>query len=149
MCWGRRNSCAPSIQHTAVEPDGSMPTSGQRNRCITERERETVLSVVYSLRLNKQLSTGPTVQHSIARWQHSALCCKDKEMTNTEAMHQHVNVMTKNKVERLHLVSVNEWEMAITLTTINGNPPRWRVKVKVKVMQSHYRPGPAQRVPRS
>jgi hypothetical protein len=26
------------------------------------------------------------------------LCCKDKEMTKTEAMHQHVNIMTKKKL---------------------------------------------------
>lgn len=59
------------------------------------------------------------------------LWCKDKEVTKTEPMHQHVNIMTKNKVEHLHykthLVCVNEWDGAITLITINGNPTRWRV----------------------
>jgi hypothetical protein len=59
------------------------------------------------------------------------LCCKDKEMTKTEVMHQNVNIMAKNKVEHLHYktgrVCVNEWDGAITLITINSNPHRWRV----------------------
>jgi len=33
---------------------------------LYNRDRETVLSVVYNLRQNEQLSTGPTIQHSIA-----------------------------------------------------------------------------------
>ena len=133
-----------------------MPTSGQRNSCIIETERLCCLWCTTWGRMNNwalglqyntalpaehctynttqhcQLSTGPTIQQHCQMAGLQLLWCKDKEMTKTEAMkHQNVNIMTKNKVEHLryntHLVHVNEWDGAITLITINSNPPRWRV----------------------
>jgi hypothetical protein len=87
-----------------------MPTSGQRNSCIIERD-----CVVCGVQLEDEQTTEHWTYNTTQHCQMAALqllYCEDKEMTKTEDMHHHVNIMTKNKVEHLHykthLVCVNE-----------------------------------------
>ena len=87
-----------------------MPTSGQRNSFIIKTD-----CVVCGVQLEAEQTTEHWTYNTTQHCQMAALqllCCKDKEMTKTEAMHQNVNNMTKNKVEHLDYktcrVCVNE-----------------------------------------
>jgi hypothetical protein len=80
------------------------------NSCIIERD-----CVVCDVQLEAEKTTEHWTYNTTQHCQMAALqllCYTDKEKTNTEAMHQHVNIMTQNNDEHLHykthLVCVKE-----------------------------------------